>query len=92
MATHRFETEPNKAVVDFIDSGWAFALAVVLRGAGSTPRKAATKAIFDSTGSIWGTIGGGLLESDAQRVALEAMKSRRPLVFVGNVVFGGPCH
>ncbi|HEV3417680.1 MAG TPA: XdhC family protein [Pirellulales bacterium] len=81
MTTHRLNTEPIQAVVEFIDSGRAFALAVVLRGTGSTPRKAGTKAIIDSTGSIWGTIGGGLLESEAQRVALEAMQSRRPVVF-----------
>jgi xanthine dehydrogenase accessory factor len=81
MATYRLKSEPNQAVVEFIDSGRAFALVVVLRGAGSTPRKAGTKAIVDSDGSIWGTIGGGLLESEAQRVALEAMQSKRPVVF-----------
>jgi xanthine dehydrogenase accessory factor len=81
MATRRLKSEPNQAVVEFIDSGRAFALAVVLRGAGSTPRKAGTKAIVDSDGSIWGTIGGGLLESEAQRVALDAMQSKRPVVF-----------
>ena len=64
MVTHRLQTEINQAVVEFIDAGRPFALAVVLRGLGSTPRKAGTKAIIDASGSIWGTIGGGLLESE----------------------------
>jgi xanthine dehydrogenase accessory factor len=81
MATHRLQTEICQAVVDFIDAGQPFALAVVLRGLGSTPRKAGTKAIIDAGGSIWGTIGGGLLESEAQRQALIAIESRRPVLF-----------
>jgi xanthine dehydrogenase accessory factor len=81
MATHRLKSEICQAVVDFIDAGRPFALAVVLRGLGSTPRKAGTKAIIDASGSIWGTIGGGLLESEAQRQALVAIESRRPVVF-----------
>jgi xanthine dehydrogenase accessory factor len=81
MATHRLQMETNQAVVEFIDSGRPFALAVVLRGLGSIPRKAGTKAIVDASGSIWGTIGGGLLESEAQRQSLIAIRSRRPLSF-----------
>jgi xanthine dehydrogenase accessory factor len=81
MVTHRLQTEINQAVVEFIDAGRPFALAVVLRGLGSTPRKAGTKAIIDASGSIWGTIGGGLLESEAQRQSLIAIQSRRPLLF-----------
>jgi xanthine dehydrogenase accessory factor len=81
MATHRLQTEICQAVVDWIDAGRPFALAVVLRGLGSTPRKAGTKAIIDATGSIWGTIGGGLLESEAQRYALVAIESQRPVLF-----------
>jgi xanthine dehydrogenase accessory factor len=93
MATHRLQTEICQAVVDWIDAGRPFALAVVLRGLGSTPRKAGTKAIIDATGSIWGTIGGGLLESEAQRQALAAIESQRPVLlefkFTGSNACGG---
>ena len=81
MATHRLQTEICQAVVDWIDARRPFALAVVLRGLGSTPRKAGTKAIIDASGSIWGTIGGGLLESEALRQALVAIESQRPVLF-----------
>ncbi len=53
----------------------------VLKDSGSTPRKAGTKAIIDSGGDIWGTIGGGLLEVHAQRLAVEAIRTQQPVVF-----------
>src|SRR5258706_14820692 len=58
-----------------------------MKDAGSTPRKAGTKAIVDEEGSIWGTIGGGLLESDARKIAMEAIRSGKPKVF--DFKFGG---
>jgi xanthine dehydrogenase accessory factor len=81
MTTFPLPADVHQAVVDFADAGKAFALVVVLKDAGSTPRKAGTKAIVDAEGSIWGTIGGGLLESEARRRAVEAIRTRRPVVF-----------
>jgi xanthine dehydrogenase accessory factor len=81
MASFRLGGEFHQAVVDFIDEGRQIALAVVLNAIGSTPRSAGTKAIIDSTGSISGTIGGGPLESEAQRRAIEAIRTRRSAVF-----------
>src|SRR5256885_4854996 len=52
-----------------------------MKDAGSTPRKAGTKAIIDEEGSIWGTIGGGLLESDARKMAMEAIRRGKAKVF-----------
>src|SRR4051794_8671419 len=52
-----------------------------MKDAGSTPRKAGTKAIIDEEGSIWGTIGGGLLESEARKMAMEAIASGKAKVF-----------
>lgn len=77
MKTHRLTTDVHLAVADFLRAGRAFALAVVLRDAGSTPRKAGTRAIIDAEGSIWGTIGGGLIEAQARRLAVEALRSRQ---------------
>ncbi len=83
MATHQINSEQQiyLKIAEFLRAGKKFALAVVMKDAGSTPRKAGTKAIIDEEGSIWGTIGGGLLESEARRMALEAMKTGKPNVF-----------
>jgi xanthine dehydrogenase accessory factor len=71
----------HRAIVEFAASGRPFALAVVLKTAGSAPRQPGTKAIIDSGGAIWGTVGGGLVEAETQRRAVEAIRSGRPLVF-----------
>jgi xanthine dehydrogenase accessory factor len=71
----------HQTVVDLADAGERFALVVVLKDAGSTPRKAGTKCVIDRDGTIHGTIGGGLLEDEARRVALRAMGTRRAEVF-----------
>ena len=68
-------------VAEFIDSGEVFAVALVLKAEGSTPRKAGVRAIIDKTGKIHGTLGGGLVEAEAQRRAVEACRSKQPVVF-----------
>jgi len=74
-------TDIHQKVVEFIDSGRSFVVALVMKAEGSTPRKAAVKAVIDKTGKIWGTLGGGLVEAEAQRCAVEACQSKRPVVF-----------
>ena len=69
--------EIHRAIVAFADSGKAFAAAVVLKDEGSTPRKAATKALIEPDGSIRGTIGGGKVEAETQRLAVEAIRTGR---------------
>jgi xanthine dehydrogenase accessory factor len=83
MATNRINSEQEiyLKVAEFLRAGDKFAVAVVMKDAGSTPRKAGTKAIIDEQGSIWGTIGGGLLESDARKMAMEAIATRKATIF-----------
>jgi xanthine dehydrogenase accessory factor len=71
----------HQTALEWAASGRAFALAVILKDIGSTPRKAGTKALIDAGGAIWGTIGGGAVEAEAQRRAPEAIRSGRPEVF-----------
>jgi xanthine dehydrogenase accessory factor len=71
----------NKKIVEFIDNGRSFAVALILKVDGSTPRKAGVKAVIDERGKIWGTIGGGQVEAEAQRKAIDACKSKEPAVF-----------
>jgi len=74
-------TDIHQKVVEFIDSGHFFAVALILKAEGSTPRKAGVRAIIDETGKIWGTLGGGKVEAEAQRRAVEACQSKRPIIF-----------
>ena len=92
MATHQINSEQQiyLKIAEFLREGKKFALAVVMKDAGSTPRKAGTKAIIDEEGSIWGTIGGGLLESDARKMAMEAIEVWK--VKVVNLSLGVPEH
>jgi xanthine dehydrogenase accessory factor len=80
MAIDHGRTDINQTIVEFIDSGRAFAVALVLEAEGSTPRKAAVKAVIDETGKIHGTIGGGAVEAEAQRKAVEACRSGKPAI------------
>ncbi len=75
------DTDIYRTALEWTDSGRAFAMAVILKDVGHTPRKAATKALIDADGSICGTVGGGPVEAETQRRAVEAVRSGRPLVF-----------
>lgn len=71
----------HQTIAQLAGSGKAWALAVVLSSQGSTPCKAAAKAIFLDDGTIFGTIGGGAMEAEAGRIAAEAIETGRPVVF-----------
>ena len=73
--------EINEQILEFIDAARCFAVALILKTENSAPRKAGTKAVIDDTGRIWGTLGGGKVEAQAQRCAIEACKSGAPVVF-----------
>lgn len=68
-------------IVEFIDNGHSFAVTLVLRAEGSTPREAGVRAVIDRAGKIWGTVGGGIVEAEAQRLAVKACQSQGPIVF-----------
>ena len=72
----------HQRIVEFIDGGQPFVVALVLNAAeGSTPQKAGVRAVIDGTGRIWGTIGGGFVEGQAQQYAVDACKSGKPILF-----------
>lgn len=52
-------------------------LATVTRTEGSTPQKAGSSALFNRSGLIAGTIGGGVLEGKVQMIALESLISKK---------------
>ena len=73
--------EINEQILEFIGAARCFTVALVLKTEGSAPRKAGTKAVIDDTGRIWGTLGGGKVEAQAQQYAIEACNSGTPVVF-----------
>jgi len=81
MDSNHRPREICQQVVEFIDSGKVFAVALVLKAEGSTPRKAGVRAVIDKDGKIFGTLGGGLVEAEAQRRAAEVCRSNLPIVF-----------
>ncbi|MCX5770522.1 MAG: XdhC family protein [Candidatus Hydrogenedentes bacterium] len=66
--------------VELIDSGRCFAMAVILDTDGSTPQETGVRAIIDDAGQTWGTLGGGIVEAEAQRHAVEACRAQRATV------------
>lgn len=68
-------------VVELVEKGKAFVLASVIVARGSTPQKAGANAVFEPTGEIEGTLGGGCLEAESRRRALQALDGDAPEVF-----------
>jgi len=57
------------------------ALGVITGVRGSSPQKFGAKALFFPDRKIKGTLGGGCLEAEAQRLALNALKTGKPETF-----------
>ena len=74
--TNFFSTLAGAAAV-----GERVALGILTRVNGSSPQKTGAKAVFHADGKITGTLGGGCLEAEAQRLALNALKTGKPESF-----------
>jgi xanthine dehydrogenase accessory factor len=68
-------------LLSLIDVNTPFAFAAVVTATGSTPQKAGAKAIFEPSGAIHGTLGGGCLEAESRRRALDALDKGTPILF-----------
>jgi xanthine dehydrogenase accessory factor len=51
-------------------------LATVTRTQGSTPQKPGSSALFDASGLVYGTVGGGIVEGRVQKIAMDALISK----------------
>lgn len=67
-------------LVDF-ESQKRLALITILNVKGSTPQIPGASAVFTEHGLLRGTIGGGILEADAGRRALQAIKNKKPQLY-----------
>jgi len=61
--------------------GEPVALGIITGVKGSSPQKLGAKAIFHADRRIQGTLGGGCLEAEAQRLALHSLKTGKPQMF-----------
>jgi len=57
------------------------ALATIIETKGSTPQVTGASALFSSKGLLVGTLGGGILEADARKKALHALKEKTFFLF-----------
>ena len=57
------------------------ALGIITGVKGSSPQKLGAKAVFHADRRIAGTLGGGCLEAEAQRLALHSLKTGEPATF-----------
>ena len=67
-----------QGIIESIESGQEAALVTVIAVTNSTPRGLATKMLVRYDGSIIGTIGGGAVEAEAIRIAIEVMRTGKP--------------
>ena len=70
-----------QALADAARTGGPVALGIITGVKGSSPQKLGPKAIFHADGRIQGTLGGGCLEAEAQRLALQSLKTGQPATF-----------
>jgi len=67
-------------MAELLERGESFAVVTVLEKKGSAPRGEGAKMAVRADGSTFGTVGGGGLEAEAARLALEAIRLRRASV------------
>jgi len=68
-----------QSICHLLEEGEDLVLATVIGHSGSTPRSVGTRMVVRRNGAIIGTIGGGLVEFHAQKLAREVFESGRAL-------------
>lgn len=72
------EPDIYEAIVEGRRRGERMALAAVIAHRGSTPRKDPAKMLVFEDGRQIGTVGGGCMEAEVSRAALEAIRTHKP--------------
>ncbi len=70
-----------QALAEAARHGEPVALALISKAKGSSPQKSGAKALFYPDGRIAGTLGGGCLEAEVQRRALQALHNAATTTF-----------
>lgn len=66
---------------DLLRTNRQVALATIIEAKGSTPQVPGASAIFSSKGLVAGTLGGGLLEGKTQKIAQNAIRKKRSILY-----------
>jgi xanthine dehydrogenase accessory factor len=69
-----------RKAIELAENGEEFVLAIIVGKSGSAPQVPGAKSLFLRDGRIVGTIGGGCLEMEARRLALESLATGIPLL------------
>ncbi len=69
-----------KGIAKLLSEGESVVVAAILDRSGSAPRSAGSRMVIRESGSILGTIGGGILEARVQELAAEVFKTRKTVV------------
>jgi xanthine dehydrogenase accessory factor len=64
-------------ILSEIEKNPSLVLGSLIKTQGSTPQTPGASAVFNSEGLIYGTLGGGILEAEAQKKALKAIDSKQ---------------
>ncbi|MCC6146832.1 MAG: XdhC family protein [Anaerolineaceae bacterium] len=72
--------EIYELMVELLEQGESFVLATIFSSAGSAPRTAGAYMLLRADGSSAGTVGGGLLEAQVQRMAPHLFEQKKSLV------------
>lgn len=70
-----------KQTLEVLETKQPFALGIISRVKGSSPQKTGAKALFLADGRIVGTLGGGCLEAEIHRRALQALRTGEASTF-----------
>jgi len=65
-----------KYLLDYLDKNIPLAIAIIIETRGSTPQVQGATAIFSTDGLLYGTLGGGILEADAQERSVHAIREK----------------
>lgn len=69
-----------QSIVDLLKGRENFALATILTRSGSAPRAVGTRMVIRSDRSILGTVGGGILEAQVQKLAAQVLLDRNTIL------------
>jgi xanthine dehydrogenase accessory factor len=74
-------TQRFQEICEAVERGEACALATLVSTSGSSPQNTGAKLLVLQNRRILGTIGGGCMEAEARRVALDSLRKRKPVLF-----------
>lgn len=69
-----------ESAINFLNRRESIALAILIANSGSTPREAGAKMIIRENGEIIGTIGGGKIEVEVIKQAIDLIKNKKSII------------